>query len=69
MEPRLVFIEQELRELKESLSQLQANVMLCINYIKELSTIMGARERLLAIDRELRDQEKRDTDMPPGNGD
>ncbi len=68
MDPRLVAIESDLRELKTEIEELRADVKLCINYMRELATIIGAKERLAAIDRELADQERRDTDPAPGNG-
>jgi len=60
----------ELDDIRKELAELRMDVKLCINYMRELAVIIGARERLAALDRELADQERRDTDMlPPENGD
>ena len=58
------------RSIEERLDALEYSVNLAVNYMREIATIIGARERLSAIDRELQDQERRDTDpAPPQNGD
>ncbi len=58
----------DLDEIKKELSELRGDVRLCINYMRELATIIGARERLNAIDRELADVQRRDTDRAPEFG-
>jgi hypothetical protein len=56
---------QELEDIKRELAELRMDVKLCINYMRELAVIIGAKERLAALDRELADQERRDTDRAP----
>lgn len=57
------------KSIEARLEALEYSVNLAVNYMREIATIIGARERLAAIDRELQDQERRDTDPAPDNGD
>ena len=58
----------ELDDIKKRLEAIEFSVNLAINYMREIATIIGARERLIAIDRELADVQRRDTDPAPVNG-
>lgn len=61
--------EERLKQIDRRLDSIEYNVNLAINYMREIALIIGARERLLAIDRELADQQRRDTDpAPTGDG-
>lgn len=63
-------IRRELAEIRKEQKEQRFELKLCVNYMRELALIIGARQRLLAIDRELADQE-RETDpaLPDHNGD
>ena len=67
-------IRKELTELRKGLadigkvqSEQRFDIKLCVNYMRELALIIGARARLEAIDRALADEERRDTDLAPND--
>jgi hypothetical protein len=60
---------QRLISIEQRLDVIEADLKLAINYMREIALIIGARERLAAIDRELADVERRDTDPAPNGAD
>ena len=63
--------EDRLDKIERRLTAIEREVGLAINYMRVLAETMACRAKLDEIDRELRDNERRDTDPVPGveNGD
>ncbi len=58
---------ERLEGIEHRLDVIETDVKLAINYMREIATIIGARERLAKIDRDLADVQRRDTDPAPSD--
>jgi hypothetical protein len=62
--------QDRLTRIERRLDGIERDVGLAINYMRVLAEIMGCRAKLEEIDREMHDNERRDTDPAPDtNGD
>ena len=65
MEERLEAIERRLEGIEREQREAKFAVNLAVNYMREIAQIIGARERLAAIDRELAEVQRSSTAPPP----
>lgn len=62
-------INARLDRLDRRFDTLEREVGMAINYMRVLAEIMGCRAKLEEIDREMHDNERRDTDPAPADVD